>query len=109
MKADFYKPKKTSKNNRKRLVLYLLIAMTLVATYYLVFDRGSGYLRIRAMERKIDERNLENASFAQNNNRIREEIYRLRNDLGYIEKLAREKLGLAKKGEIVYKFTFAEE
>ena len=110
MRIGFYKPSRAErKGNKRRHVLFIIIVAALVGTYYLLFDRESGYLRIRAMERKIYERKLENVYLAGANQRLRREIDRLRNDPAYIEKLAREKLGLAKKGEIVYKFTFAKE
>lgn len=35
---------------------------------------------------------------------LKTDISRLRNDTDYIEKIAREKLGMAKKNEKVYKF-----
>jgi cell division protein FtsB len=35
---------------------------------------------------------------------LKTEIAHLKNDTGYIEKIAREKLGMAKKNEKVYKF-----
>jgi cell division protein FtsL len=35
---------------------------------------------------------------------LQNEIKRLKNDTSYIEKIAREKLGMAKKNEKVYKF-----
>jgi len=106
VKKNFYKLGGVENSNKKRRVLYIVIAAALVAIYYLVFDGESGYLKIRAMERKILERKVENTQLAEANDRLREEIDRLRNDPAYIEKIAREKLGLAKKGEIIYRFIF---
>lgn len=40
----------------------------------------------------------------QENELLREKIYRLGNDDRYLEKVAREELGLAREGEIVYRF-----
>lgn len=39
------------------------------------------------------------------NAELRREIWRLLNDLEYIEKIAREELGLARPGEVVFEFT----
>jgi cell division protein FtsB len=54
-----------------------------------------------------EQRELEQRAFAlqQGNERLRERAQRLRSDDDYIEKLAREHLGLAKKGEILYRVT----
>jgi|GEM_PF-896864 len=43
-------------------------------------------------------------SLTQENRRLREENKKLKEDPVYIEKMARENLGLAKKGEVVVKF-----
>ncbi|MBM3224390.1 MAG: septum formation initiator family protein [Candidatus Tectomicrobia bacterium] len=40
----------------------------------------------------------------QKNATLAREVQRLRSDLGYIEKIAREELGLVRPGEIVFEF-----
>ena len=40
----------------------------------------------------------------QKNATLSREVQRLRSDLGYIEKIAREELGLVRPGEIVFEF-----
>lgn len=54
-----------------------------------------------------EQRELEQRAFAlqQGNERLRERAQRLQSDDSYIERLAREHLGLAKKGEILYRVT----
>ncbi len=42
------------------------------------------------------------------NETLRERIYRLRHDDLYLEKIAREDLGLARPGEIIYRFASSE-
>lgn len=42
------------------------------------------------------------------NEAFRERIYRLRHDDLYLEKIAREDLGLVRPGEIIYRFTSSE-
>jgi cell division protein DivIC len=56
-------------------------------------------LRLRS-----EQRELEHVAFQlqQRNEALRERIRHLQSDDAYIEKLARERLGLAKKGEIIY-------
>jgi cell division protein FtsB len=52
-----------------------------------------------------EQRQLEEVAFSlqQRNDELRRRIERLRSDDRYIERLARERLGLAKKGELVYR------
>ena len=45
-----------------------------------------------------------NARLNEENKRLAEQIKRLRHNREEVEKIAREELGLAKKGEIVYQF-----
>lgn len=42
------------------------------------------------------------------NEKLRERIHRLRHDNLYLEKTAREELGLVRPGEIVYRFASAQ-
>jgi cell division protein FtsB len=57
----------------------------------------SSHLNVKKTERKIEEARAEIDSLAL-------ESKRLKTDTSYIEKIAREKLGLAGKKEKVYKF-----
>jgi len=52
-----------------------------------------------------EQRQLEHAAFQlqQRNEQLRERVRLLQTDDRYIEKLARERLGLVKKGELVYR------
>jgi cell division protein FtsB len=54
-----------------------------------------------------EQRELEHTAFdlQQQNERLRERTWRLQSDDHYIEKLARERLGLVRKGEIMYRLT----
>jgi cell division protein FtsB len=45
-----------------------------------------------------------NARLQEENRRLAEQIQRLKNSNEEVEKIAREELGLVKKGEIVYQF-----
>ncbi len=54
-----------------------------------------------------EERNriqMSNARLQEENRRLAVQIGRLRNNKEEVEKVAREELGLVKKGEIVYQF-----
>jgi cell division protein FtsB len=64
-----------------------------------------GLVDLLRMQREQHE--LEHTAFdlQQQNERLRERIRRLQSDDHYIEKLARERLGLVRKGEIMYRVT----
>ena len=69
-------------------------------------DRGL----VQLSHLQSEQRQLEEIAFGlqQNNDELRRRIQRLQSDDRYIERLARERLGLAKKGEFVYRLPEAE-
>jgi cell division protein FtsB len=89
---------------RPRLRLAAILLLALVAAS-VMGNRGLGRLyqmhRAKvALEREIEQLAATNASLA-------EEVRALRTDLGQVEAIAREKLGLVKPGEVVYEFRTA--
>lgn len=57
------------------------------------------YYRMRAQYIAVQE-NI--AKLRQDNVRLRKDVHLLKNDPDYLERLARDKLGFARPGEIVY-------
>lgn len=49
------------------------------------------------------------SALKQDNVRLRRDIYSLKNDTAYLERVARDKLGLARPGEIVYYYDDTNE
>ncbi len=62
---------------------------------------------IHLLRMRTEQAALEHTAFdlQQRNEQLRERIQRLRSDDRYLERLARERLGLVKKGEIMYRVT----
>ena len=62
---------------------------------------------IHLLRMHSEQRELEHTAFdlQQQNERLRERIQRLQSDDHYLEKLARERLGLVRRGEILYRLT----
>lgn len=82
----------------KNLVLSIIIISILIYLFSPNFIRLSKvYLQIRVLEEEIETLQLQNIKY-------QEEIYSLKNDPIYIEKVAREELGMSKPKEIIYKF-----
>ncbi len=83
---------------RKKIFLILVIVESLfllfwgIKSYYVV---NLSQKEIRKVEEKLDQLKSENQ-------RLKEQMNSLE-DPFYLEKMAREKLGLAREGEIVYK------
>lgn len=83
---------------RKRIiVLSILILAILIA----VFLPGFRDLQKEKEENVQLERRI--ALLEAHNEQLKEELFKMKNDPSYLEKKAREKLGVIKKGEIIYR------
>ena len=63
-----------------------------------------GLLKVISLKSELKEMEAFNESLHLENEECKEYIYLLNEDTRYIEKLAREELGLLKEGELVYFF-----
>lgn len=78
--------------------LFLLAMMSLTVWG----DRG--LQEMWRMQRDLERGVRDLEIIEQKNAALLHEVQRLRGDLGYIEKIAREELGLVRPGEIVFEF-----
>lgn len=87
--------------------LYIVGAVLLILSLFTTFgERGLLHLwRLWGEQKKLDESNF---LMQKENEILRERIHRLRHDDPYLEKIAREDLGLVRPGEIIYRFTSSE-
>lgn len=85
----------------KNLITILLLIFIAAMLGYAVFG-NRGVLRILQAERQQEELESELISLQQEQQRLRDEIERLRNDKEYWEQLARTKLGMVRDGELIY-------
>ena len=86
------------------------LAICVAALILLVFAFAAVYGEhglIHLLRMRSEQRELEHTAFdlQQQNERLRERIQRLQSDDHYLEKLARERLGLVRKGEMLYRLT----
>lgn len=79
---------------KKRLIISITLVVILIVIFFPSFSK---YQKLSLESKKLRQRieELEEA-----NRRLEEEKYKLEHDIEYIEKRAREKLGIVKKGEI---------
>lgn len=82
----------------KKRLIYILVAVFVLGAIFL-----PGFSKLQ--ELKEENRNLGKRVeiLKKANKELREEKEKLENDPTYIEKIAREKLGMARKGEIILK------
>lgn len=82
---------------------YLVVFLFLMALLITFGNRGlvDNYL----MSKRLNQIELLNNSVAAENSELKKKIVLLRSDLVYIESIARNELGMVKKGDIVYRFS----
>lgn len=83
---------------RKKVTLY---AAFFIGIFIVIFLPGFSELQKLREENRDSQKRME--ILVHHNEVLKEEIQRMKQDPDYMEKKAREKLGIVKKGEIVYK------
>lgn len=68
-----------------------------------------GYAKMQELRQKNKELEVNIKKLEKENLALQEEKERLENEPDYLEQVAREKLGIVKKGEVVYKVVSPEE
>jgi len=94
------------KGRRSSRIIWIAIFLLIFFFTYLFF---SEYLNLRKVGQRLARIEEENKRLFQENKRLEEEIKALEGDTFYIEKIAREELGMVKKGEIVYEIISSPE
>ena len=95
-------PKAQAQATRKKRWKYALYAALLLSLGYFFIggDDGLGAIRQQRLELAIAEERLEHQRARRDSLAL--VLQRLQTDLDYIEKIAREELGMVKKGERLY-------
>jgi cell division protein FtsB len=84
---------------KKPIVWLAALALVAGASFFLFGKQGIVY-----PWRELRQKNEEIAAKTREIDSLRHEIGLLTSDTAYIERIAREKLGMARKNETVYKF-----
>lgn len=101
-KRNYLKTDLASRKTRARRIIFVVgafIALYFLATFIFGEMGVIKYYRMRARHHALTR---EIATLKQDNARLVEDVRALKSDPDRLELLARDKLGLARKGEIVY-------
>jgi len=101
-KRNYLKTERALRNTFKKIVLIVLsagIGLYLCASF--IFGE-MGVIKYYRMQDQYDSLTKDIAALKQQNARLQREVHSLKTDPDYLEIIARDKLGLARQGEIVY-------
>jgi cell division protein FtsB len=90
----------------RRHILKILGVALLALGIHDVFG-AHGYLAMRRTEKQVQEMRGEIERLSQENQSLAEHVNALKTDPDTIEKIAREEMGLAKPGEMIFKLPAA--
>ena len=88
----------------KRKLIIIWFGLCLVCAFIYL----PGLSRLTELKERTKELDREIEEARASNRKLEEEKERLQNDPVYIEKVAREKLGLAREGEVIYRIIPSE-
>jgi cell division protein FtsL len=86
--------------NIKRVIVWTLPFAILVGALYFFFGKEGLFFSFRQLKEKQEEIEKHHRTIDS----LEQEIRKLTSDTAYMERIAREKLGMARKNEKVYKF-----
>jgi cell division protein FtsB len=89
---------------RKKILRRVLFLLLFSFIFYLYFAGDYGFFRLLSLKAQKENTILETKRLQALNLDLQIEKDKLKNDLSYIEKVARERYGMAKKDELIYKF-----
>ena len=88
--------------NKNTIFLSFVVLLLILLFIYIVFS-NYGYSELTLLTQEQHKLVQRNERLARENRALSIEIERLKNDLAYIESIARHELGMIKKDEIILK------
>jgi cell division protein FtsB len=83
---------------KKRIAVYALVVLAVLFVVFL-----PGYSELHKLREDNEQLQRRIVLLEEHNDKLKEELQKMKQDPDYVEKRAREKFGVIKKGEIVYK------
>jgi len=90
--------------NTKQSILLAFAILALFSMFWVILFGESGLADFNQLRTERDRLLKRNAVLTQENLSLYREIKRLKNDLSYLENVARQELGVVGKDELIFKF-----
>lgn len=88
----------------KRKLIISLLTVAFLSFILFSFFGNQGWFALYKGQQQLKDLKSEVKQSEQMIDSLKEEIDRLKNDTSYLEKIAREKLGMARRDEKIFKF-----
>lgn len=89
---------------QKKVTAFICLGLVILGIIFV-----PGYLKIRRLARRNRQLEAQIKEITQTNKMLEQQQQRLLNDPVYLEEVARKKLGVARKGEVIYKVVPQEQ
>lgn len=99
--------RKARKSLKFSLIRLFFIFIFLAAAYTLI-GGDSGYIRINSLKKEKQRLIQEIQNLEARQEEMKREKIKLKDDLDYVEKVARERLGMIKENELLFRFSEKE-
>ncbi|WP_394847905.1 septum formation initiator family protein [Pendulispora brunnea] len=87
----------------QRALPLAILGLALIGAPLLIFE-PEGLPRMRSLSKELAQVRAENAELTRDVSKLRAEVRELRDDPAAVERIARGKLGLVRKSEVVFQF-----
>ena len=87
----------------KKIIITTVFLSTLVLLIILTIFGQRGFVHMVRLKEELHEIEKKNVKLHEENESLKREIELLKNNLKYLEEIARKELGLIKDGELVYR------
>ena len=87
---------------KEKIQFLLLIFSIFLIAYWTIFG-DNGILKLKKIEQESEKVKAASEKIKSENERLKKEIKLLQDDRKYVEKVAREELGMTSKDEIIFK------
>lgn len=84
--------------------LLCCVGAGLVVFLLVIVFRDNGLLDLADMKEQLEQSEINNETLKRENTELFNEVERLKNDINYLESVARKDLGMIKEDEIIIKF-----
>ena len=90
---------------QERLFVRIMVVLLVAALAWIILAPRSGILAYLQQRSELRELREKTVFLEQSNEKLKEEVDRLRDDPAYLEEVARREHGLLKKNEYIYDFS----